>query len=269
MSKPNQSSTNSQNNDMFAPIAIIAAFIVSILIFYFVMGHGSNYEGGDATKGHPLNFLGTIHKGGFIVPILMAFFLIVMIFFVERMLTLRAATGSGSISEFIKKIQALLHSGDISGASALCDKQKGSVANVVKSGLKAYQEMSHDTKMTKEQKVLTIQKEIEEATSLEMPMLERNLPILSTIASVGTLVALLGTVIGMIKAFSAMSTSGAPDAVALSLGISEALINTALGIGTSAIAIIIYNYFTTKIDGMSYNIEEAGFSMAQTFAAKH
>jgi biopolymer transport protein ExbB len=270
MSQPTkQTASSSSNNEMFAPIAIIVSFVVAALIFIFIMGSPSNFEGNDPVKGHPLGFLGIIHKGGFIVPILMGFFLIVMIFSVERFLTLRAAAGSGSIAEFTKKIQSFLQSGDVSGATALCDKQKGSVANVVKSGLHAYSTMSSNNSLTKEQKILTIQKEIEEATSLEMPMLERNLPILSTIASVGTLVALLGTVIGMIKAFQAMANSGAPDAVALSTGISEALINTALGIGTSAIAIILYNYFTTKIDGMSYNIEEAGFSMAQTFAAKH
>lgn len=93
--------------------------------------------------------------------------------------------------------------------------------------------------------------------------------ILATFASVATLMGLLGTVLGMIRAFSAIATAGAPDAVALSTGISEALINTALGIGTSALAIISYNYFTTKIDGLTYGIDEAGFSIAQSFAAKH
>jgi biopolymer transport protein ExbB len=93
--------------------------------------------------------------------------------------------------------------------------------------------------------------------------------ILATFASVATLLGLFGTVLGMIRAFSALATAGAPDAVALSTGISEALINTALGIGTSALAIIAYNYFTTKIDGLTYGIDEAGFSIAQTFAANH
>ena len=121
----------------------------------------------------------------------------------------------------------------------------------------------------KDQKILAIQKEIEEATSLELPMLEKNLVILATFASVATLMGLLGTVLGMIRAFSAIATAGAPDAVALSTGISEALVNTALGSGTSALAIISYNYFTTKIDGLTYGIDEAGFSIAQSFAAKH
>jgi biopolymer transport protein ExbB len=80
---------------------------------------------------------------------------------------------------------------------------------------------------------------------------------------------LLGTVIGMIKAFSALATAGAPDAVQLANGISEALINTALGIGTSALAIIFYNYFTTKIDKLTYSIDEAGVAIVQNFAANY
>lgn len=123
--------------------------------------------------------------------------------------------------------------------------------------------------MDRDQKVLAIQKEIEENTALELPFLERNLVILATISSIATLLGLLGTVLGMIRAFSALATTGAPDAVALSTGISEALINTALGIGTSFFAIIFYNYFTSRIDSMTYAIDEAGNSIAQTFASKH
>jgi len=121
--------------------------------------------------------------------------------------------------------------------------------------------------LTKDQKVLSLQKELEDSTSLELPMLEKNLTIIATLASVATLTGLLGTVIGMIKAFGALATAGAPDASALSNGISEALINTALGIGTSALAIIFYNYFTSKIDALTYGIDEASYSIVQNFTA--
>jgi biopolymer transport protein ExbB len=195
---------------------------------------------------------------------------LVIAVFIERFLTITAASGKGSIPAFVKKVQSFLSNDNVDSAIAECDKQKGSVANVVKAGLGKYREMQTTTEaLDRDQKVLAISKEIEEATSLEMPMLERNLVILATISSIATLLGLLGTVIGMIKAFSALATAGAPDAVALSSGISEALINTALGIGTSAFAIIFYNFFTTRIDGMTYAIDEAGFSIAQTFAAKH
>jgi biopolymer transport protein ExbB len=129
--------------------------------------------------------------------------------------------------------------------------------------------MEGNTVMDTEHKVLAIQKEIEEATTLELPTLERNLNILATIASVATLVGLFGTVLGMIRAFAALATAGAPDSTALATGISEALINTALGIGTSALAIIFYNFFTSRIDSMTYRIDEAGYSITQAFAAKH
>jgi biopolymer transport protein ExbB len=236
----------------------------------FVLGSPSNFANGDPNN-HPLpgNYLGIVYKGGVLVPVLMGLMLIVIIFCFERFFTLTKAAGSGSVENFVRKVQASLSSNDIGNALNACDQQKGSVANVIRAGLLKYREVQSDTIMDKDQKVSSIQKEVEEATSLELPMLEKNLVILATISSVSTLIGLLGTVIGMIKAFAALATAGSPDAVALANGISEALINTALGISTSAIAIIMYNYFTTKIDGLTYSIDEIGFSLAQTFASKN
>jgi biopolymer transport protein ExbB len=141
------------------------------------------------------------------------------------------------------------------------------VANVVKAGLSKYNELVNNNTIEPEKKIAMIQKDIEETTQLEMPMLEKNLVILATIASIATLVGLLGTVIGMIRAFASMAQAGAPDSVGLANGISEALINTALGIGTSAVAIVFYNYFTSKIDALTYGIDEAGYSIVQNFTA--
>ncbi len=100
-------------------------------------------------------------------------------------------------------------------------------------------------------------------------MLEKNLSIIANLVSIGTLTGLLGTVIGMIKAFKTLGASGAPNQAALSSSISEALINTALGIGTSATSIVMYNVFTSKIDKLTYAIDETGFSIVQTYAASH
>jgi biopolymer transport protein ExbB len=248
------------------PLALFAGY----LFWQFVCGNGENFEGGN-NAGHPKqgNYLGIVYKGGFIVPILMGLFLIVVIFSVERFLTLNRAKGVGSIPNFVRRIKYLLETNNLQEAMEECDKQRGSVANVVRSGLEKYEDMSRTTGVDTDQKVLAIRQEIEEATALELPMLERNLPVLATLTSVGTLVALLGTVLGMIRAFAALATQGNPDAVALSQGISEALINTALGITVSVIAMIMYNYFTGRIDKMTYAIDEAGFSIASTFAAKH
>lgn len=154
-------------------------------------------------------------------------------------------------------------------AQELCDKQRGSVANVVGTVLGKYREMEKNNELTKEQKILAIQKELEEATALELPMMQQNLPIIATITTLGTLMGLLGTVIGMIRSFAALSAEGGTDSVALSTGISEALINTAFGILTGALAVISYNYYTNKIDKLTYSLDEVGFSIVQTFAATH
>jgi biopolymer transport protein ExbB len=255
---------------IFAAIVIPLTFVVAICIYIFILGDPGNFIDNNPAN-HPKkgNYMGIIHKGGFIVPILMAMLLMVIVFSIERFLTLMKAKGKGNVPNFVKKIQYMLTNNDVNGALTECDKQKGSVANVIKSGLEKYKDMEKDTTMVKDQKILAIQKEIEESTALELPMLQKNLPIIATLAPIGTLVGLIGTVIGMINAFSALATAGAPDSVALSAGISEALINTAFGISTSAIAIIVYNYFTTSIDGLTYSVDEAGYSIAQTFASKH
>ncbi|MBC6610185.1 MotA/TolQ/ExbB proton channel family protein [Hymenobacter sp. BT507] len=254
----------------FAAIVIPLAFVVAVVIYRFVLGNPSNFQGGN-NENLPLpgNYMGTVYAGGVIVPVLMTLLILVITFSIERFLTIGKAKGTKSIESFVRSIRQKLNVNDIAGAIAVCDQQKGSVANVVKSGLLKYQEMARERGMDKDQKILSIQKEIEESTALELPMLEKNLVIISTIASVATLVGLLGTVFGMIRAFAALANAGAPDTAALSTGISEALINTALGIGTSALAIIAYNYFTSQIDVLTYSIDEAGFSIIQTFASQH
>jgi biopolymer transport protein ExbB len=194
----------------------------------------------------------------------------VLTFVIERFLTVKRAAGAGNIGEFIRKIQYHLANKEIDKAIAECDKQQGSVGNVMKSGLRTYKEMITNTELSTDQKVMNIQKSVEETTALELPMLEKNLVFLSTIASVATLLGLLGTVLGMIKSFSALGDEGGGEAAKeLSKGISEALFNTALGIGTSAIAIIFYNMFTTKIDSVTHGIDESGFTLTQSFAANY
>ncbi len=264
-----QQSQGSSLKSLFSMMVIPLAILASYLIYFFLLGNGANFEGGN-NDNHPINTLGTIYKGGVaIVPILISALIIILTFSIERFITIAKANGKGRVESFIRNVRALLSDGKIDEAIASCDKQQGSVANVIKSGLTKYKQVENNAGMDKESKIVAIQKELEEATSLELPMLSKNLVIISTLASIATLLGLIGTVLGMIKAFSALAQAGAPDATALATGISEALINTALGISGSAIAIIMYNYFSSKIDGLTYSIDEAGFSVVQTFASKH
>lgn len=263
-----------KSSNAISLLAPVICILAGYVIWRFILGNPSGFtKPGEGffwpEHDGPKNALNKMYLGGIIVPILIGCFLTMLTFVIERFLTIGKATGTGSNADFIRKVQFHLANKNVDAALAECDKQKGSVGNVMKAGLHRYKEMINNTELATDQKVMAIQKEVEEATSLELPMLEKNLVFLSTIASVATLLGLLGTVLGMIRSFSALGEGeGGGDAASkLSVGISEALYNTALGIGTSAFAIIFYNMFTTKIDGITYGIDESGFTLTQSFAS--
>ena len=262
----------------FTVAVIILSFLIALLIFWKVMGNPINFEGGadliknkvPSDKWHPLpgNYLAMVYMGGMIVPLLMTVLLVLITFSIERGITIARASGKGKLNVFVKTLQNYLAENKIEDAIAACDKQKGSLANVMKAGLVRYRTLQKDVTLSKDQKILALQKEFEEATALELPMLSRNLVILSTIASISVLIGLLGTVLGMIRAFGALAVAGAPDALKLATGISEALINTAFGITGSLLGILMYNFYSTQIDSYTYKIDEAGFILVQSFAAQ-
>lgn len=265
--KPQAGKPKNSNNFLINLLVVLGCVVAAELVFHLIFGAAANFK--DAEKHVPANGMGTIYLGGWVVPILMSTTLVLIAFIVERALTIVKAKGKVNSAEFVRKVQYHLANKNIDAALAECDKQAGSVGNVMRAGLLKYRDMINNTELDTDQKVLSIQKEIEEATSLELPMLEKNLVFLSTIASVATLLGLFGTVLGMIRSFAAMATAGSPDAAALAAGISEALINTAVGIGTSFLAIVAYNFFTTLIDGITYGIDESGFTLTQSFAANY
>ncbi|MCX6314879.1 MAG: MotA/TolQ/ExbB proton channel family protein [Sphingobacteriales bacterium] len=272
--KPATSVQVKKSGNAISWLAPLICVIAGFVIWRFVLGSASGFNHPDMSGGFmpehrdPKGFLSNMYLGGFVVPILIGAFLTMITFVIERILTISKATGTGSNAGFIRKVQYHLANKNVDAALAECDKQKGSVGNVMKAGLYRYKEMITDAELSTEQKVMAIQKEVEEATALELPMLEKNLVFLSTIASVATLLGLFGTVLGMIRSFRKLGDAGGGDAAReLSVGISEALYNTALGIGTSALAIIFYNVFTTKIDSITYGIDESGFTLTQSFAS--
>jgi biopolymer transport protein ExbB len=263
--------TEKKSGGFSAGLIMIVLFAIALVIYIFVFGDGSHFEGG-SNEGHPLpgDYFGVVYKGGVIVPVLMTCFLIALVFSIERLSTIGKAKGTGDVNAFVRSIQGALDKDDVESALKACDKQKGSVGNVTLAAIKKYKALITETSLDKEQKLAALSKEVEEATSLELPMLEKNLTIIATLASVSTLIGLLGTVVGMIKAFASLGNSGgSTDSSALANGISEALINTALGIGTSAICIIAYNVFTAKIDELTYSIDEIGLSVNQNYATHH
>jgi biopolymer transport protein ExbB len=258
--------STSNGGGMVSGIIIVACVFVGWLIWKFVMGAEANFEAGsyNTEHPHPINTLGMVYMGGFIVPVLLGMLLMVVVFSIERFIVISKAAGKANLDTFMRNVQGNIKEGNIEAAIAACDKQQGSVANAIKSALVKYQDVKKEG-FNSEEAAEVIHKEIEEATSLEMPMLEKNMTIISTLVSLGTLGGLLGTVSGMIKAFGALASAGTPDQAALATGISEALINTATGISTSILAIVSYNFFTGKIDDLTYSIDEAGTTIVNTY----
>jgi len=265
-----------KGSNIISWIAPLVCIIVGYLIWRYYLGNASGFENPDTKTffwpehKKPKDAMARVYEGGIIVPFLIGLFLMVLTFSVERLLTILKALGSGNVSDFVRNVQYNLANKNIDAAIAACDGQKGSVGNVMRAGLLKYREMTTAQGLDTDQKVMAIQKEVEEATALELPMLQQNMVFLSTITSLGTLIALLGTVLGMIRSFASLGAEGAGgDASQLAVGISEALYNTALGIATSSFALIMYNVFTTKIDSITFGIDEAGFTLTQTFASQY
>lgn len=249
---------------------ILVCFVLAVLFFKYILGAPEHFVNGDPTQ--PVkdgNLMGTVYKGGVVVPVIITLLFSVIALSIERFFALRTAFGKRSLGKFVISVKKAIVAGDMAKAQELCDKQQGSVANVVGASIAAYKEMENTPNLKRAAKVSKIQQAHEEATQLEMPTLQMNMPIIATIVTLGTLTALFGTVVGMIRSFAALASGGGGDSLQLSEGISEALVNTASGILTSWVAVVSYNYYSNKIDKLTYALDEVGYTIAKTYEANH
>jgi biopolymer transport protein ExbB len=249
----------------FTVITLIAAAIIGFGFFYGILP-GLD-EGADKSGGLQA-ILHQIRLGGLVVPLLITTLLMLIAFIVERIITLTKAKGTAPLPTFFSNFTKNVRDGKYEEAAMLCDKQRGSAAAVLKAGAEQYVRTLSDKALGTEKRLAETQRAINEARLLEVPFLERNLIALSTIASVATMMGLLGTTIGMIRAFAAMAQQGAPDALQLATGISEALVNTALGLFIAILGIVCYNFFVNKVDQFNYSIDEASYLMVEILKEK-
>ena len=249
---------------------ILVCFVLAVLFFKYILGAPEHFVNGDPTQ--PVkdgNLMGTVYKGGVVVPVIITLLFSVIALSIERFFALRTAFGKSSLGKFVISVKKAIVAGDMAKAQELCDKQQGSVANVVGASIAAYKEMENTPNLKRAAKVSKIQQAHEEATQIGMPTLQMNMPIIATIVTLGTLTALFGTVVGMIRSFAALASGGGGDSLQLSEGISEALVNTASGILTSWVAVVSYNYYSNKIDKLTYALDEVGYTIAKTYEANH
>ena len=142
-----------------ATISVFAALVIGFIIWKFVLGAPGNFD----AEHHPKdgNILGMMYKGGFIVPVLLCILITIITFSVERFITIQSASGAGNSANFIRTIKGLLAGKKFDEAIAACDKQKGSLANVVRAGVTKLKNISGDASIDKESRVAAVQKELE------------------------------------------------------------------------------------------------------------
>ena len=192
--KPNKpANTSKKKTGINAFLVIILCFIASICMYVFVLGNPANFE-----NGHPTNLLGTVHEGGFVVPIIWGLVFMVIVFTVERFIALKKAAGKKSADKFVGDLKKALESGNVAAAKKVCDDQSGAIGAAVGCAVAKYEEMLAASTLKKEDRALAIRNALDEGINFELPTLQQNMPILFTETTLGTLMGLFGTVLGMI-----------------------------------------------------------------------
>jgi biopolymer transport protein ExbB len=207
-----------------------------------------------------------VARGGGLVDMLFFLLLLTAFFIVERATLYRVAKGKISHIQLLGIIKERVKDGDYDGAVAACRDQKGVVGRILAAGLEKYKLIKgqYDAATTRAE----VQQSISETNAMESSLLERNLIFIATIASIATMTGLLGTVIGMIRAFAALAAKGRPDPNKLATGISEALINTAGGLTVAIISIVAYNYYLNRIDKFNFSFEESSNELLALLTTK-
>ena len=189
-----------------------------------------------------------ISKGGPIMYIIIFCSIMAFAVFLERMLYLRSARID--TSKFMQEISTKVKSNKVMAAIDMCNATGGPIARILKSGIMKYDRVRQD-----------IKEAIEDAGVHEVPLLEKNLGVLATIAHISPLLGLLGTVVGMLKAFQvieAKATTMVPvNPGDLAGGIWEALITTVAGLAVAIPTYVAYNYLVSRVDNFVLDMEKS------------
>jgi biopolymer transport protein ExbB len=253
------------------------------ITFFFIMGNNISFAftgmalaGGakileegefDTENASGLGVAGAIlARGGGLVDFLVFLFFLTLTFIIERWFYFFFARGRFNEVRLMKDIRENVLKNNFDAALDACSKQKGVIGRVMASGIGRYKDIKgkFDAQLIKSE----VQAALDEQNAMEGSLLERGLIAVATIASIATMAGLLGTVVGMIRAFSALSAKGRPDPNQLATGISEALINTACGLTVAIISIVGYNYYLSKIDKFNFVTEESSAELINLISEK-
>ncbi|MDZ7374500.1 MAG: MotA/TolQ/ExbB proton channel family protein [candidate division KSB1 bacterium] len=182
-------------------------------------------------------------KGGITMIPLAIFSVAGLAVFLEKLITLRRK--AVLIPEVVQLIENLHSEAEVQELARLCQERPGPLSRIVALTLL-------HRHLPKEE----IEEIIEEQGRQEGRLLERGLVVLETVAGASPLLGLLGTVFGIIKVFNVISVQGVGQASSFSAGISEALITTAAGLSIGIPALVAYNAFAHRAEGLILDIEK-------------
>ena len=190
-----------------------------------------------------LTLLDLMIKGGWVmIPIILLSFVATYIF-VERYYVIRKATKEDQ--NFMNRIKDYIHDSKIDAAVALCKSTDSPSARMIEKGMNRLGRPLQD-----------ISTAIENVGKLEISKLEKGFPTLATIVGAEPMLGFLGTVIGMVQSFYAMSQAGNNIEVSLlSDGIYTALITTVAGLIVAIIGYFAYNLLVVKVEKVVFNLE--------------
>ena len=195
-----------------------------------------------------LSIIKLLGQGGWIMIVLAIMSIIAVYIFVERFMTIKNAGKDDPL--FMARIRDYIKNGDVSSAVNFCRITNTPAARMIERGI---------SRMGRP--VAEIQAAVENTGNIEVSLLEKRLPVLSTIAGGAPMVGFLGTVIGMVKAFWQMSNAGSNiDISTLSGGIYQAMVTTVGGLVVGIAALFAYNYLVAKVDGVVREMEQKTMS---------
>jgi len=247
-------------NNTFGVVVFLLSLSISFFIYHQFLGHPNNFISTDSSA-VPMegNFLALMYRSGPIIVLQLTLLFILMSYIIERLIAIHFAKGVLKFKAFASRVTSMVTSSRIDEIITIAEYQKGTVGNVLLMGVGQYQKSVEKKHLSPEEKAELMQHELEAASKVELPLLKRNMIIISTLASISILLGLFGTINGIIQNFSTYASLGSPDTFHIVQGVSQALITTAIGIITAAIAIVFYNYHSNTIESLSYSIDELSY----------
>jgi biopolymer transport protein ExbB len=200
-----------------------------------------------------------VQKGGPMMYLIILSSILAFAVTIERLYHLTRARIDAN--RFMNDIIAVLRRNKVIEAIEKCNRTPGPIAHIIKAGI-----LKHDRSRPE------IKEAVEEAAELEIPRLEKHLPILATIAHIAPLLGLLGTVTGMIKAFQVIQSKALAMAPVnpgdLAGGIWESLLATVAGIAVAVPTYVAYNYLVSQVDSLVYDMERSATDLVNLLSSK-